>query len=66
MALCLPNSLSVLVVVLSRKLRACTVFAERDPGYGPSSSSSSSANQFSDNGKEEEDKVWNSCLTDSI
>ncbi|KAG0571748.1 hypothetical protein KC19_VG038900 [Ceratodon purpureus] len=43
----------------SRKLelRACITFAERGPGYGPSASSSSSTNQFSDDGKEGDDKA---------
>ncbi|KAG0593644.1 hypothetical protein M758_UG006700 [Ceratodon purpureus] len=34
-------------------LIACTAFAERDSGHGPSASSSSSTNQFSDDGKAE-------------
>lgn len=54
----------MLVVLLSRKLRASTVLAEREPGYGPLSSSSSSSNQFSDNGEEEFDKVCDLWLSD--
>lgn len=50
-------------MLLSRKLRACTFLAEHEPGYGPLASSSSSTNQFSDNGEGEFDKVCDSWLS---